>query len=251
MNAMIFAAGLGSRLRPLTNNKPKALMEIKGITMLELALKKLENAGISKTIVNVHHHRTQVIDFLKNYESSDMEIVISDEKERLLDTGGGLFKAQNLFDANTPVLLYNVDIVTNASLIPFIRFYEKEKPLVCLMVKHRPTSRYLLFNEKMVLSGWENANTGEKIVVRPQPIVKPFGFQGIHIVSPELFGFPAKKEVFSIMQLYLNLGRKSIIKGYETKDDIWFDIGTPEKLENTRERIELLSPGEWKRFFDA
>ena len=249
MNAMIFAAGLGSRLRPLTNNKPKALIEVNGHTMLGLALKKLEKAGITKTVVNVHHHREQVIDFLKNYHSSQMEILVSDEKEKLLDTGGGLFKARNLFDANTPVLLYNVDIVTNASLIPFMQFYEREKPLICLMVKDRPSSRYLLFDDHMILSGWKNTSNGDEIIVRSSSYIKPFGFQGIHIVSPEVFDFPVEKEAFPIMPFYLKLGEERDIKGYETKNDIWFDIGTPKKLENTRNSIHQLSPRQWEDFW--
>jgi NDP-sugar pyrophosphorylase family protein len=237
MNAMIFAAGLGSRLRPVTDDKPKALVEIHGTTMLEIALKKIENAGITKTVVNIHHHHRQIVNFLSNYKTSGMEIIISDEKDRLLDTGGGLLKARSLFDANTPVLLYNVDIITSADLNLFIHFHEKETPLASLMVKNRPTSRYLLFDKNMILCGHENTKTGEKTLIRTASPTRPFGFQGVHIISPEIFNLIRERGVFPIMQLYLRLGSEHVIKGYETKNDIWFDIGTPEKLKKTREKI--------------
>ena len=251
MNAMIFAAGLGSRLRPLTNNKPKALVEINGFTMLEIALKKLENVGITKTVVNIHHHHQQIVDFLNNYKTSGMEILISDEKDQLLDTGGGLLKARSLFDANTPVVLYNVDIITSTDLNSFMRFHEEEKPLVSLMVKDRPTSRYLLFDKNMILCGRENTKTGEKIMIRSASPTLPFGFQGVHIVSPEIFNLIRERGVFPIMQLYLRLGSEHIIKGYETKNDIWFDIGTPEKLENTRKKVRELPEEERHKLISA
>lgn len=251
MNAMIFAAGLGSRLRPLTNDKPKALVKIEGTTMLEIALKKIENAGITKTVVNVHHHHRQIVNFLSNYKTSGMEILISDEKDRLLDTGGGLLKARSLFDADTPVLLYNVDIITSADLNSFILFHEKEKPLVSLMVKDRPTSRYLLFNKNMILCGRENTKTGEKTMIRSASPTQSFGFQGVHIVSPEIFSLIRERGVFPIMQLYLRLGSEHIIKGYETKSDIWFDIGTPEKLKNTKKKVMELSEEERNKLINT
>ncbi|SFE98523.1 nucleotidyltransferase family protein [Thermophagus xiamenensis] len=249
MNAMVFAAGLGTRLRPITNHIPKALVTVNKIPMLEYALKKLEHAGISKTVVNIHHHHEQIIDFLNNYSSTKMEILISDEKEKLLDTGGGLFHARKLFDPDTPILLYNVDILTTANLTPFIHFHQEFKPLVSMMVKKRATSRYLLFDNNMVLSGWENINTGEKITIRPALMTTPYGFQGIHIVSPEIFNFSKPDEAFSIIKLYLELGSKHIIKGYETKEDIWYDIGTPQRLEQTRNIITKLSSQELKNLF--
>ena len=238
MNAMIFAAGLGSRLRPLTNEKPKALIEVAGYPLLELALKKLEHAGIKKVVINIHHHRDQMLNFLAQYPASNMKIIVSDEKNELLDTGGGLLHARSLFDAHTPILLYNVDIVTTAPLDQFIQFHEDQQPLASLMVKNRPTTRHLLFDEDMCLAGWQNSSSGETIMARPVQNSFPMGFQGIHIVSPNIFDFIQDSGVFSITKSYLELAAHHHIMGYESKDDVWFDIGTPEKLRNTEEYIQ-------------
>ena len=246
---MIFAAGLGTRLRPLTNDKPKALVEINGITMLEMALRKMENAGISRVVVNVHHFRDKMVEFINNYQPQNMEVVVSDESEELLDTGGGLLKAKTLFTPNQPILLYNVDIVTTANLPLFIQFHQKLEPLVSLMVKQRPTSRYLLFDEKMQLAGWQNIKSGEKIICRETEQYKNFGFQGIHIVSPEIFSLITETGKFPIMELYLRLAGSNTFKGYESKDDLWFDIGSPEKLEHTREQLSLLSDKEKRAIY--
>lgn len=242
---MIFAAGMGSRLRPLTDNKPKALIEIQGRTMLELALRKMEQSGINKVVVNIHHHRDQMLRFLNTFQSAKMEVLVSDETDRLLDTGGGLLKARPLFDPHEPVLLYNVDIVTNANLSDFIIIHKKENPLVSLMVKKRPTSRHLLFNHEMQLVGWENNKTGEKIICRPSEFFNPFGFQGIHIVSPRFFELVSETGVFPIMNTYLHLAKTHVFRGIESKNDIWFDIGTPEKFKETEQYVAA-HPGEFK-----
>ncbi|MFO8001673.1 MAG: nucleotidyltransferase family protein [Marinilabilia sp.] len=238
MNAMIFAAGLGSRLRPLTSHKPKALIEVAGMPLLEIALRKMENAGITKVVVNVHHHREQMLRFIESYRSPGMEIIISDEKDQLLDTGGGLLKARPLFDAGNPVLLYNVDIVTTAMLTSVMRFHNQEAPLASLMVKERPTSRHLLFDEQMQLAGWENTQNGEEIIVRNVDPLRPMGFQGIHVINPAFFDLIEETGVFPIMKPYLRLARTHVIKGYETRNDEWFDIGTPEKLKSAEEYIK-------------
>lgn len=237
MNAMIFAAGLGSRLSPLTDEKPKALIEVNGRPLLEIALRKMEHAGMKKVVVNIHHHREQMLHFLENFQASGMEVMISDEKDQLLDTGGGLMKARHLFDPDASVLLYNADIVTTASLSAFIRFHEAEKPLASLMVKNRPTSRYLLFDDQMQLSGWQNTKSGETILARPVKNPAQKGFQGIHIVSPAFFGQIEETGAFPITQPYLRLAANHSIKGFESTNDIWFDIGTPEKLKDTEHFI--------------
>lgn len=246
---MIFAAGLGTRLRPLTNDRPKALVEINGITMLEMALRKMEHAGIRRVIVNVHHFRDKMLEFIRNYQSESMEVVVSDESDQLLDTGGGLLKARSLFTPNDPVLLYNVDIITTASLPRLIDYHQKHDPLATMMVKQRSTSRYLMFDENMQLSGWQNTKTGEKIICREAEQYENFGFQGIHIVSPRLFDLVTETGKFPIIELYLRLAGNYLFKGYESKDDLWFDIGSPEKLEHTKVQLSLLSDEEKKALF--
>ena len=246
---MIFAAGLGTRLRPLTNDRPKALVEINGITMLEMALRKIKNAGIQRVVVNVHHFKDKMIQFIRNYQSEDLEILISDESGQLLDTGGGLLKARPLFNNNEPVLLYNVDIVTSANIPDFIEFHIKNDPLVSMMVKSRSTSRYLLFDPEMQLAGWQNVKSGEKIICREAEQYKKYGFQGIHIVSPRIFDLILETGAFPIMELYLRLAGNHSFKGYESKHDLWFDIGSPEKLDNTKREISLLSDQEKKTLF--
>lgn len=234
---MIFAAGLGSRLRPLTNDKPKALVKMAGTTMLEMALLKMKEAGISKVVVNVHHHRKQILEFLSAFHIPEMEILVSDEKEHLLDTGGGLLKARPLFDPDTPILLYNVDIVTTANIRHFIDFHNRQNPLVSLMVKDRPTTRHLLFDDQMNLVGWQNSKTGEKIITYQSETTRAFGFQGIHIVNPGIFDLIEETGTFPIMQMYLRLASEYPFKGFECTNDIWFDIGTPEKLGETEDYI--------------
>jgi NDP-sugar pyrophosphorylase family protein len=249
MNAMLFAAGLGTRLKPLTNNKPKALIEVNGMTMLQLGLQKMENAGISKVVVNVHHFSDLVIEEIKRFRSDRMEVLVSDESDQLLDTGGGLLKARPLFDANSPVLLYNVDIVTTANLKDFIAFHHTHNGLASLMVKERPTSRHLLFNDRMELSGWENIGSGEKIITQKTSHFLPFGFQGIHILQPRIFDLITESGKFPIMELYLRLAREHTFMGFESRNDLWFDIGTPEKLQTTRKVIEQMSKDEQRQLF--
>ncbi len=241
MNAMLFAAGLGTRLKPFTNDKPKALIEVNGITMLQMALKKMENAGIRKVVINVHHFSQLVVEEISRFRSDHMKVVISDESDQLLDTGGGLLKARPLFEIDSPIMLYNVDIITTANLKDFIKFHKTRNALASLMIKKRSTSRHLLFNDQMELSGWENINTGEKIITKETDHYIPYGFQGIHIIEPDIFDLITESGKFPIMNLYLRLARERTLMGFESRDDLWFDIGTPEKLKNTRKTIEHLS----------
>ncbi len=246
---MLFAAGLGTRLKPLTNNKPKALIEVNGMTMLQMALKKMENSGIRKVVVNIHHFSDLMIEEINRFRSDCMEVVVSDESDQLLDTGGGLLKARPLFDANSPVLLYNVDIVTTARLKDFIAFHHTHTGIASLMVKERPTSRHLLFNDRMELSGWENTSSGERIITKETSHFHSYGFQGIHILEPRIFDLMTESGKFPIMELYLRLARDHTFMGYESRNDLWFDIGTPKKLETTRNAVEQMSEDEKRQLF--
>lgn len=221
------AAGLGTRLRPMTNRIPKALVEYQGLPLLEHVLKKISESGFKKIIINVHHFGDQIIKFVKNFRDSQIEIVISDERSKLLNTGGGLKKASEYF-SNSPLLVYNVDILTNADLNLFWEYHIKHISLATLMVKERQTSRYLLFNDDMILSGWKSALTGEEIVVRKINNPIQLAFSAIYIVQPEFIDQLPPVAPYPIMPEILKFAEKKEIRGYRHDQDEWTDMGKPE-----------------------
>mgnify|MGYP005842983353 CR=1 FL=1 len=235
MKAMLFAAGLGSRLKEETQNKPKALVEVGGKTLLQHAIEKLKNEGILEIVVNVHHFADLMINFL---ESNDfgLPVKISDETDELLETGGGLKKAAPLLKSNEPVLLYNVDILTDLTISEVVKYHQNKKALATLVVKNRKTQRYFKFNENKRLVGWINKKTGETKVSVPCDFgnARPMAFSGIHIINPEIFKlFPDEKR-FSITDWYLELAKNHIIQGYFDTSDYWMDVGKPEQLLKAR-----------------
>lgn len=184
MQAMILAAGLGTRLKPLTDDTPKALINVYGRTLLEIAIRNLIEYGFNKIIINVHHHADKIKQFIEaNTFAAD--IFISDETELLLDTGGGIKNALHFFD-NLPVLIHNVDIISNLDLNEFYNYHLSDDSLASLVVSKRVSSRYLLFNEDNILCGWEDIKKNERIIVRDEPDYKQLAFNGIHIINPEL-----------------------------------------------------------------
>ncbi|MCU4177344.1 sugar phosphate nucleotidyltransferase [Carboxylicivirga sp. N1Y90] len=230
MNAMIFAAGLGTRLQPLTNKKPKALVEFKGQPLLWHAINNVITGGVERIVINVHHFADQIINYIES-NTWDCEILISDESDCLLDTGGGLLKAKSLFIPNKPILIQNADIVVSTNVKMFIYSHLQSKNLATLMVKQRKTSRYLLFDDSMRLCAWKNVKTKEEIRVNEYDAAKEYGFCGIHMVEPELLDLMGEVKPFSIISTYLDLGKKYCIGGYElSQEDGWFDVGTVEKL---------------------
>jgi NDP-sugar pyrophosphorylase family protein len=235
MKAMIFAAGLGTRLKGETRERPKALVEVGGKPLLQHAIEKLKNSGFAEIVVNVHHFSDLVIQFL-NKNDFGLPIHISDESEKLLETGGGLKKAQPFLTGSSPILLYNVDILNNIDIQKAIREHRKSTALATLIVMQRETQRYLKFNEENELVGWINKKTGETIVCREQDFVsaKELAFSGIHIIEPEIFDFMPQEDCFPIMDLYLELAKTKTIKGYFDDSDLWMDVGKPEHLEQAR-----------------
>ncbi|MCU4165341.1 sugar phosphate nucleotidyltransferase [Carboxylicivirga caseinilyticus] len=230
MNAMIFAAGLGTRLQPLTNNTPKALVDFRGKPLLWHAISNVIDAGAERIIVNVHHFGQQVIDYL-NSNQWEAEIIISDESELLLDTGGGLVKAKSLFIPEKPVLIQNADILLSTNIKKFIHSHNKAGNSASLMVKKRETSRYLLFDEGFNLSGWENTVSGEVIKVNDVKVKHKLGFCGVHLIEPDLIKAMGEERPFSIVKAYLSLADKYKIGGYQISEgDKWFDVGTVNKL---------------------
>lgn len=236
MKALIFAAGLGTRLRPLTDDRPKALVEINGMTLLEIVIRRLKKAGVTDIIVNVHHHAQMIIDFLQNKNNFDINISISDERDELLETGGGLLKAANFFSDGKPFFVHNVDIISNIDLKKMYDTHVMSGAVATLSTRHRATSRYLLFNKKNKLYGWMNIKTGEMILCKKKKgKLNLRAFSGIHVISPELFdAMPEGKNAFSIIDVYLAAAAYQKIVGYPHEEDVWMDVGKIENLEEAK-----------------
>ncbi len=225
MKALILAAGLGTRLRPITSSIPKALVVVDGKPLLQHALEHLKQYGIHDVIINVHHFPEQIIRFLKKHHNFHIEIAISDESDELLETGGGLQKASWFFQDGEPFLVRNVDVLSNLNVEKLLKSYEERAGLGTLVVRDRPSSRYLLFDDTMQLSGWENRKTGERIICREGNELFPGAFSGIQILSPEIFSLIIERGKFSLIELYLRLARNQSIHGYLDYDSYWKDVG--------------------------
>jgi NDP-sugar pyrophosphorylase family protein len=225
MKAMVLAAGLGTRLRPITNNRPKALVELGGRTLLEITLSRLKTFGVRDVIVNVHHFADMVIDYLNVNDNFGLHIEISRE-DVLLDTGGGLKNAGWFFGTNPdePFILHNVDVITTIDLRRMMDFHRERQPLATLAVQDRKTSRYLLFDEQGRLYGKSPT---------PDPNFKSLGFSGIHVISPRLLSMLPTEEIFSITTTYLDLAaRGENILGFRADEYEWKDVGRPESLKS-------------------
>lgn len=241
MKAMILSAGLGRRLRPLTNNKPKALVEINGRPMLELLILKLKKFGIREIIINVHHFADAIVNFLDQNDNFGIRIAVSREEE-LLDTGGGLKKARRFFDNGESFLLHNVDVLTDLNYQQFFSVHRKSDALATLAVRTRATSRYLLFDENQDLCGWKNLETNEVRMSRqPHGKTKPLSFMGIHIISAKIFDYFPAKDIFSIIEFYLDLaGDRHTIKGFPADQYQWIDMGKKEDLKQAEALLAKL-----------
>ena len=258
---MIFAAGLGTRLKPLTDTMPKALVRVGGEPLIKRVIMNLAAAGVERIVVNVHHFAEQIIDYLKDNDNFGLDIRISDETAGLLETGGGIKKAAPLFDSTAPILIHNVDILSNVNLSEFYQMASRSEELrvkseelrvkseeadcdAVLLVSWRKTKRYLLFNDDMRLVGWTNIETGE--VRSPYPELNPkecrmYAFAGIHALSPRLLKmmdeFPDR---FGIIDFYLKACATHNIKGY-VKDDLkLMDIGKLDTLAQAEEFLKEL-----------
>ncbi|MEE4196652.1 MAG: nucleotidyltransferase family protein [Bacteroidales bacterium] len=233
MKAMIFAAGKGTRLKPLTDTTPKALVKVNGVPMLERVIRKLIQAGVDEIIINTHHFAHQITEFLRTKNNFKIRIEISHEKDGLLDTGGGLKKASWFFSGDQPFFLYNVDILSNIDLQKMLRYHQESHALATLAVRKRDSGRYFLFKtENQQLCGWENIKTKQIINYAPLEKSKKYAFSGIHLLNPDLFRWMPAEKSFSIIDTYLNLCNNQTIKAYLHPQDFWFDIGTTEKLMN-------------------
>jgi N-acetyl-alpha-D-muramate 1-phosphate uridylyltransferase len=231
MKGLILAAGLGTRLMPLTATKPKALVEVNGVPLLEIAIRKLARAGFTDIIVNVHHHAGMVIEYLKNQSFPGVNIAISDETGELLDTGGAILHAQWFLDGKEPFLVHNVDVISDVNLQTLAEAHLKNDGLATLSVGERQTSRYFLFDNSMKLVGWKDISKDvTRWADKPVELAKPLAFSGIHIISPEIFHLFEEKGKFSVIDTYLRLAKNHPVYGYVHQGKTWFDLGKPDQL---------------------
>jgi NDP-sugar pyrophosphorylase family protein len=247
MRAMVLAAGLGTRLRSLTDHRPKALVEVGGRTLLEIALARLNFFGIREVIVNVHHFADMIVDYLKTNKNFGMRIDVSREDEVLLDTGGGLKKAAHFFlqksqSPEEPFILHNVDVISTIDLLRMAQFHSENHALATLAVQDRPTSRYLLFDEQLQLCGRKSGSDGQAELVRTSSHPKALAFSGIHVISPRLFSLMTEEGVFSIIAPYLRLatqGEKII--AFRSDEYQWRDLGRLDDVTQADQEAKLLS----------
>lgn len=234
MKAMILAAGLGTRLRPLTDDRPKALVEVAGHTLLEITLTRLRSFGITEVIVNLHHFADMVVEYLKANHYFGIHVEISRE-EILLDTGGGLKKAAYFFGKEDPFVLHNVDVISTIDLRRMLEIHAEQQALATMAVQDRATSRYLLFDEKLQLCG---RRAGRDELVRSVSPVQALAFSGIHVISPRIFGLMSEEGVFSIVTSYLRLaGQGEKLLGFRADEYYWRDLGKPENVARAEEDV--------------
>jgi mannose-1-phosphate guanylyltransferase len=248
MKAMVLAAGLGTRLRPLTNDRPKALVEVCGRTLLEITLTRLRDFGIHDVIINVHHYAEMVIDRVKAAGNFGMHVEFSRE-DVLLDTGGGLKKAAWFLsesgnpsasaDEQEPFILHNVDVISNIDLQRMVEVHKKSAALSTLAVQKRKTSRYLVFNDHLQLCGRRLVKEDKTELVCPSQSLSELAFAGIHVISPRIFSLLTEEGVFSIVPAYLRLAAQGEnIQAFCADEYYWRDLGKPENIQQAEQDIK-------------
>lgn len=237
MKAMIFAAGLGKRLGNITDSIPKALVDINGKSVLQMAVEKCSAYGFEEIIINVHHFADMVEDEVKRLNKMGFRISVSDERDKLLENGGGLYKARDFFGKD-PFLLYNVDIISDLDLSDLYRLHLEMKGLATLAVRHRPGKRYLLIDNEGQLRGWRNVSTGEQILAGvPEDGLSEIAFSSMHIVEPEIFNY-MNQGIYSMVNLYLGLAAEHKIYTLKHDEGYWVDVGTHESLAYVRKLLK-------------
>ena len=246
MKAMVLAAGLGTRLKPLTDDRPKALVEVGGRTLLEITLARLREFGVREVIVNVHHFADMVVDYLKAKQNFGMRVEVSREDDLLLDTGGGLKKAGSFFlrDADSldqPFILHNVDVISTIDLGRMVAFHKKHKPLATIAVQQRESSRSLLFDEEFALCGRRVAGRSDELA-GSRSAVNARAFSGIHVISPRLLKRISEEGAFSIIDVYLRLaGEGERIQAFSADQFYWRDLGRLQDLRQAAEELRSKS----------
>lgn len=231
---MIMAAGLGTRLGSITQSTPKALVRINGKTILRLAVENCTRHGFDDIIINVHHFAGMVEEEVRQLNKSGFRVTVSDEREMLLENGGGLYKARDFFNEK-PFLVCNVDIISDLNLSDLYRYHLKTGGMATLAVRHRPGKRFLLVNREGRLKGWCNKATGEKILTSDDTEeLSEIAFSSMQIINPEIFSL-MKEGIYTLITLYLQLASSCKISTFTHDDGYWFDIGTPENLQVARD----------------
>lgn len=235
---MILAAGLGSRLKPWTDHHPKALAIVNGKSLLQRNIEYLQSYGIYNVVVNVHHFANQIRNAIQQNNGWGSNIMISDETDAVLETGGGLLKAKDLLPKEGSFLLMNCDILTNLNIDDFYTYHLQNKAIATVAVAQRESSRNLLFNQNLELVGWRNNATGEeKIPNKERSLEKvlPYAFSGVHILSNKIFNEIPFEGKFSMIDVYLHVCKNNVIKGYNHTKDIVLDVGKPEAITKAEE----------------
>lgn len=227
--ALIFAAGKGTRLKPFTDSHPKALALVNDVPLLERNIKYLQNFGVTEFVINVHHFGEQIVEFLEKNNHFGAKIDISDEKDELLETGGGLLFAQKYLENEENFLIMNADILTDLNIHELVKFHETHLPLATLAVSDRNSSRKLFFNSEMVLKGWMNKNSGETKMAEFNNNFKELAFSGIHCINSSIFDKIKRRGKFSIMEEYLDLMFENNILGFQHEAKL-IDVGRPESV---------------------
>ena len=227
--ALIFAAGKGTRLKPFTDSHPKALALVNDVPLLERNIKYLQSFGVTEFVVNVHHFGEQIVEFLEQNNHFGSKIDISDEKNELLETGGGLLFAQKYLENEENFLIMNADILTDLNIHELVKFHETHLPLATLAVSDRNSSRKLFFNSEMVLKGWMNKNSGETKMAELNNAFKELAFSGIHCINSSFFDKMKRRGKFSIMEEFLDLMFENKILGFQHEARL-IDVGRPESV---------------------
>jgi len=233
---MILAAGYGERLKPLTDTKPKPLVEVAGKPMLHWVAEKLVNNGFDPIVINVHHHAAMMKQAVKKLPFN-AEFIISDEEDRLLGTGGGLLKAKKYLCGSEPFLVYNADIISNINLQGMYSYHLKQGCIATLATSGRDASNYLLWHDNK-LAGWEHIESGKKIIAKKtKKMLLRKAFSGVHVISPQIFSLVKESGSFSIIKVYLELAKEKEIFSFDHDHKYWFDLGTTEKIRNAEKVI--------------
>ena len=230
MKAMIFSAGLGTRFKPWTEKHPKALAPVNGKPLLQRNIEYLQQFGISEVIVNVHHFPDQIITAIQQNNGWGSNIIISDESDVVLETGGGLKKAETFFDKTEPFVTINVDILTDLDLNKLLQFHRQHQPLISFAVTERKTSRNFLFDEDMRLCGWRNNTTGEERISIKKEELLPKAYSCVVVFEPKVFSLIQRKGKFSLVDVYLDLAADHLILGYDHTGDKLVDVGKPDSV---------------------